>query len=111
MLRSRDYLFSIFYNFIFYVIFYINNKKIKYHIAITGEISLDGNVTEIGGLDLIFIGGIKAGVKDFIFPNENLKDYTAFIDKYKGSELLEGINFYPVDTIDDVLKLVFENEE
>ena len=88
-----------------------NNKKIKYHIAITGEISLDGNVTEIGGLDLKFIGGIKAGVKDFIFPNENLKDYTAFIDKYKGSELLEGINFYPVDTIDDVLKLVFENEE
>ena len=88
-----------------------NNKKIKYHIAITGEISLDGNVTEIGGLDLKFIGGIKAGVKDFIFPNENLKDYTAFIDKYKGSDILDGIHFYPVDTIDDVLKLVFENEE
>jgi ATP-dependent Lon protease len=88
-----------------------NNKKIKYHIAITGEISLDGNVTEIGGLDLKFIGGIKAGVKDFIFPNENLKDYTAFIDKYKGSELLDGIHFYPVDTIDEVLKLVFENGE
>ena len=88
-----------------------NNKKIKYHIAITGEISLDGNVTEIGGLDLKFIGGIKAGVKDFIFPNENLKDYTAFIDKYKGSDLLDGIHFYPVDTIDDVLKLVFENGE
>ena len=88
-----------------------NNKKIKYSTAITGEISLDGNITEIGGLDLKFLGGIKAGVKDFIFPNENIKDYTAFIDKYKGSELLEGISFYPVNTIDEVLELVFEHEE
>jgi ATP-dependent Lon protease len=88
-----------------------NNKKIKYSIAITGEISLDGNITEIGGLDLKFLGGIKAGVKEFIFPNENIKDYTAFIDKYKGSELLDGISFYPVNTIDEVLELVFEDEE
>ena len=87
-----------------------NNKKIKYSIAITGEISLDGNITEIGGLDLKFLGGIKAGVKEFIFPNENIKDYTAFIDKYKSSDLLDGISFYPVDTIDEVLELVFEDE-
>jgi ATP-dependent Lon protease len=40
-----------------------NNKKIKYNIAITGEISFDGNVTEIGGLDLKILGAIKAGVK------------------------------------------------
>jgi endopeptidase La len=88
-----------------------NNKKIKYSIAITGEISLDGNVTEIGGLDLKFLGGIKAGVKEFLFPNENLKDYNNFMEKYKDSELLNGISFYPVATIDDVFKLVFENEE
>jgi ATP-dependent Lon protease len=88
-----------------------NNKKINYSIAITGEISLDGNVTEIGGLDLKFVGGIKAGVKQFIFPNENLKDYNTFIEKYKGNEILNGIRFCPVDTIDDVFKLVFENDE
>jgi ATP-dependent Lon protease len=88
-----------------------NNRKIKYSIAITGEISLDGNITEIGGLDLKFLGGIKAGVKEFLFPNENLKDYKNFMEKYKDSDLLNGISFYPVDTIDDVFKLVFENEE
>jgi len=88
-----------------------NNRKIKYSIAITGEISLDGNITEIGGLDLKFLGGIKAGVKEFLFPSENLKDYNNFMDKYKDSELLNGISFYPVDTIDHVFKLVFENEE
>jgi ATP-dependent Lon protease len=39
----------------------LNNKKIKHLIAMTGEISLDGKVTEIGGLDIKIIGGIKSG--------------------------------------------------
>jgi ATP-dependent Lon protease len=85
-----------------------NEKKIKNNIAVTGEISLDGNVTEIGGLDLKFLGGIKAGVKDFLFPEENLKDYNTFMEKYKDSPLLNGIVFHPVKTIKDVLSLIFD---
>ena len=53
----------------------LNDRKIKNNIAITGEITLDGKVTEIGGLDLKFLGGIKAGVTEFLFPKENIKDY------------------------------------
>ena len=49
------------------------NKKIKHDFAITGEISLQGNVTEIGGLDLKIIGGIQGGVKSFIYPEKNKK--------------------------------------
>ena len=41
----------------------LNDIKIKHDIAITGEISFDGNITEIGGLDLKILGAIKAGVK------------------------------------------------
>ena len=85
-----------------------NNKKIKHDIAITGEISLDGFVTEIGGLDLKILGGIKAGVKEFLYPVENLKDYNTFMDKYKDSELINGIKFHPVNTIQEVFKLIFE---
>ena len=85
-----------------------NNKKIKYDIAITGEITLDGKVTEIGGLDLKIIGGIKAGVKEFIFPKENSKDYETFMEKYKDDELTKGITFYSVSTIEEVFELVFE---
>ena len=85
-----------------------NNKKIKHDIAITGEISLDGFVTEIGGLDLKILGGIKAGVKEFLYPVENLKDYNTFMDKYKDSELINGIKFHPVNTIHEVFKLIFE---
>ena len=86
----------------------INNKKIKCSIAITGEITLDGKVTEIGGLDLKFIGGIKAGVTHFIYPAENIKDYNTFMEKYKDDELTKGITFTSVATIEEVFELVFE---
>ena len=82
-------------------------KKIKKDIAITGEINLQGNVTAIGGLQIKILGGIRAGVKQFIFPKENKKDYDKFIEKYKDNKLLENITFHSVNTIGEVLKLVF----
>ena len=85
----------------------LNNKKIKNNLAITGEINLQGNVTAIGGLDVKIIGGIKAGVKEFIFPEENKKDYDKFLKKYENSDTLQNITFHTVSTIDQVLKLVF----
>jgi len=86
----------------------LNNKKIKCNVAITGEITLDGSVTEIGGLDLKFLGGIKAGVTEFLYPVENQKDYESFMEKYKNDELTKGITFTAIDRIEDVLALVFE---
>jgi hypothetical protein len=87
-----------------------NERKIKYNVAITGEICLNGNVTEIGGLDLKILGAIKAGVTEIIFPRENLKDYNSFMEKYEKTDIIQGIKFYPVDTIYDVFELVFESE-
>ena len=85
-----------------------NNKKIKCDVAITGEICLDGNVSEIGGLDLKFLGGIKAGVKEFIYPNENKKDYDKFIKKYENDEIIKDINFFGVSRIEEVFELIFK---
>jgi ATP-dependent Lon protease len=85
-----------------------NNMKIKNNIAITGEITLAGNITAIGGLDLKFLGGIKAGVKTFLFPKENEKDYNTFMEKYKDDELTKDIIFISVEDINDVLSMVFE---
>jgi ATP-dependent Lon protease len=85
-----------------------NDLKIKHNIAITGEISLDGFITEIGGLDLKILGAIKAGVKEILFPVENKKDYDKFFDKYKDDELIKGIKFYPVSQIQEVFEIVFE---
>ena len=87
-----------------------NNMKIKNNVAITGEITLAGNITAIGGLDLKFLGGIKAGVKTFLFPKENEKDYNTFMEKYKDDELTKDITFISVDDINDVLAIVFAPE-
>ena len=84
------------------------NKKIKNTIAITGEVNLQGKVTAIGGLDLKIIGGIEAGVKEFIYPDENHEDFEKFLVKYeKRKEILEGITFHKVSKVKEVMKLVF----
>ena len=85
------------------------NKKIKNTVAITGEINLQGCVTAIGGLDLKILGGLKGGVKQFIFPKENEKDYNTFVEKYKDKGLLDGIEFHSVENIQQVLQLIFDD--
>ena len=85
-----------------------NNKKIKKDIAITGEINLQGRVSAIGGLELKILGGIKAGVKTFIFPEENNKDYKKFLEKYQDKNVIDNdITFKAVKNIKEVLDIVF----
>ncbi len=84
-----------------------NKKKVKNTIALTGEINLQGRVTMIGGLKLKILGGIKAGVKEFIYPKDNEKDFQKFLEKYGDKPVIKGIKFHPVEDIQQVFKLVF----
>ena len=70
-------------------------------MLLTGEINLQGNVTAIGGLDLKFLGGIKAGVTSFLYPKDNAKDYHLICEKYP--DLSQNYNFYEVEPISQVL--------
>jgi hypothetical protein len=88
----------------------LNNIKIKNDVAITGEINLQGDVTAIGGLEMKILGGIRAGVKTFIFPDENAKDYDKINNKYKDTHIMDNIQFISVKTIQDVFKYVFEED-
>lgn len=88
----------------------LTNKKIKHDYAITGEAKdLLGNVSEIGGVHIKFTYGIKSGVKNFIFPTENEKDFKEFMEKNKDKDLIKGINFYPVSHVTEALKLILED--
>jgi ATP-dependent Lon protease len=108
-----------------------NSLKIKNKIAITGEIKLDGVITAIGGLDLKILGGIRGGVKEFLFPGENEKDFNLFIEKqsaqfyidliktgktkegvvYKKYKIMDTeIMFYIINNINEILDLVFEDK-
>ena len=85
----------------------LNNKKIRNDIAITGEINLQGDVTIIGGLDLKILGGIKAGIKEFLIPEENEKDLGDFLIKYKDNNILLGIKFHLIKDFTDVMDIIY----
>lgn len=89
----------------------LNNITIPNHIAITGEIDLRGKVTAIGGLNLKILGGIRAGVTTFLFPEENIKDFELFKEEHNDKSIFEKYKYIPVNNIDSVLKIVFEDEK
>ena len=84
-----------------------NGLRIKNDIAMTGEICLQGRITAIGGLDLKILGGIRAGVKTFIYPYENEKDFNDFMEKYGKKKELINIQFIAVNKIEEVIPLIF----
>ncbi len=81
----------------------LTNKKIRNDVAMTGEITMQGKITKIGGLQFKIMGGIKGGVKEFILPEENRKDFDLIRDKNLYD--LTNIKFNFVKTINEALKI------
>ena len=83
----------------------LNSKKIPNNIAITGEINLQGEITAIGGLDSKIIGGIKAGITKFFYPQANERDFIQFNDNYKYKHIknYNNIEFVKINCIDSLL--------
>jgi len=88
----------------------LNNIPIKAKMAMTGEIQMSGDITAIGGLNYKILGSIKAGIKEFIYPKENKKDFLEFYEKYKNDSVLEGIKFHEVDHISEALDLILDKD-
>lgn len=85
----------------------LKHKKIDNKVAITGEITLRGDITAIGGLELKILGGLKAGIKTFIFPSDNENDFIKIKERYRENCAFNSATYIPVKTIDEVLSLVF----
>ena len=83
------------------------SRLIRNDVAITGEINLQGYVTEIGGLEDKIHGGIKAGITTFLFPNANLPDFEKYLKKYETTEKHKNIRFFPVKHISETIEHVF----
>lgn len=81
---------------------------VKRDVAMTGEITLRGRVTEIGGLKEKVIAAHRAQIKTVIVPEENRKDLVDIPEKVK-----KDLHFVFAKKIDDVLKeaLVFPNKK
>ena len=70
--------------------------------AMTGEITLSGNVLPVGGIKEKFLAARRAGVKTIILPKDNRQD----VEEDIPVEMLEGVEIHYADRIEDVLAVV-----
>ena len=82
----------------------LGSKPIKNDVAITGEINLSGEITAIGGLENKITGGIRAGIKKFLFPYSNRRDLIKWKDK---NSCDNEITFVEISHIRDVFTHIF----
>ncbi|HKL87194.1 MAG TPA: endopeptidase La [Treponemataceae bacterium] len=80
----------------------VKNKPIKSALAMTGELSLTGQVLPIGGLKEKTIAARRNGIKQIIIPAQNMRDLDDIPDHVK-----KGITFHPVSRMEEVIDLAF----
>jgi ATP-dependent Lon protease len=80
----------------------VTGKRIRDRLAMTGELSLLGNVLPIGGLKEKTIAAHRNKIKDIIIPAQNKKDLEEMPEYIK-----KGIRFHPVETMEEVMDLAF----
>jgi ATP-dependent Lon protease len=85
----------------------LSSKRIRNDIAMTGEINLQGKITEIGGLEQKILGGIRAGVKTFLYPSANLPEFNKFMQKYNSASILDDIKFNQVSEINEAFSMLY----
>jgi len=83
----------------------ITKIPVKREIAMTGEVTVTGQVLPIGGLKEKLLAAHRAGVKKVLIPKDNEKDLVDIPKKVK-----EDIKIIPVETADEVLKLALVKE-
>jgi ATP-dependent Lon protease len=81
----------------------LTNRKIRKDLAMTGEITLRGQVLPVGGIKEKVLAAHRAGIKTIILPKENEKDLVDIADKVK-----KDIKFHFVDKMLDVIKIAIE---
>lgn len=73
---------------------------VRADVAMTGEITLRGEVTAIGGLKEKLLAALRGGIKTVLIPEENVKDLAEIPDNVKS-----GLEIVPVRWIDKVLEV------
>ncbi len=76
----------------------LGNIPVRRDVAMTGEVTLRGNVLPIGGLKEKTLAAYRAGIKTVILPEDNLRD----LDEID-AEARENLNFIPCKTASEVL--------
>jgi ATP-dependent Lon protease len=82
----------------------VSGRPARGDVAMTGEITLRGEVLSIGGLNEKLIAAQRSGIGTVLIPRENEKDLAEIPPKVK-----EGLTLVPVSTIEEALKHTFRS--
>lgn len=81
-------------------------RKVKSHLAMTGEITLRGRVLPVGGIREKILAAKRAGIKEIILCEENRKDIEEIQEMY-----LKGLEFHYVRKISEVLDIALTEKK
>ncbi len=79
------------------------NIPVRADVAMTGEITLRGEVLPIGGLKEKLLAALRGGIKTVMIPEQNVKDLVEIPDNVKNR-----LDIHPVKWIDEVLEIALE---
>ncbi len=81
-------------------------KRVKKHLAMTGEITLRGKVLPVGGIKEKVLAAKRAGIKEIILCKENEKDILEIKEEY-----LKGLIFHYVTDMSEVVKIALTDKD
>ncbi|MBR7949668.1 endopeptidase La [Microvirga sp. STR05] len=81
-------------------------RKIRSHLAMTGEITLRGKVLPVGGIKEKILAAKRAGIKDVILCQKNRKDIEEIQPEY-----IKDLTIHYADRVDDVLRVALLDEK
>lgn len=83
----------------------LTNIPVKASVAMTGEITLRGEVLPIGGLKEKLLAALRGGIETVLIPKENERDLAEIPDNIKTE-----LDIIPVQWIDEVLKIALQHQ-
>jgi len=82
----------------------LTKTPVKANVAMTGEITLRGEVLPIGGLKEKLLAALRGGIKTVLIPHDNVRDLADVPDEVKNQ-----LDIHPVQWVDEVLELALTN--
>ncbi|MBM4167818.1 MAG: endopeptidase La [Ignavibacteria bacterium] len=82
-----------------------SERRARNDVAMTGEITLRGNVLPIGGLNEKLLAAQRVGIKTVLIPKENEKDLSEIPARVK-----EGLKIVPIATIEEAIPHIFDGK-
>ena len=84
----------------------LSGRPARHDVAMTGEITLSGRVLPIGGLKEKILGAVRAGITNFVIPQDNEAD----LDDLP-TEVRDRITVWPVDTLAKALAITIRDTQ